>query len=212
MRRLLVFLVVATLATPALPAAGAARPAYPPTRVADVVDNLHGVAVHDPYRWLEDGSSPEVQAWARDQNDFARHQLDGLPGRDWLAKRLHDVSYVDAVGTPQKQGSRLFFLHRKADQEKAVLYWRSEVDGVDHALVDPNALSADGSTSLGEWVPSHDGRTLAYTLRENNADEATLYVRDVVSGKRSDRDRIAGATYAGPAWTPAGDGRDCRVL
>jgi prolyl oligopeptidase len=184
----------------------APRPAYPPTRVADVVETLHGVEVHDPYRWLEDGASPEVQSWAKDQNDFARGRLDRLAGRDALAKRLHDVSYVDAVAVPQRAGSRLFFAHRKADQEKAVLTWRGDNDGVDHALVDPNALSADGSTSLGEWVPSHDGKTLAYTLRENNADEATLYVKDVATGKVSDRDRITGAKYAGPQWTPAGDG------
>jgi prolyl oligopeptidase len=184
----------------------AGAPGYPPTRVADVVENLHGTEVHDPYRWLEDGKSPEVQQWAKDQNTFTRQRLDRLPGRDRLAERLRDVSYVDSVGVPQRAGSRLFFLRRKADQEKGVLYWRGDDDGVDHVLVDPNALSKDGSTSLGEWVPSQDGKTLAYALRENNADEATLYVKDVVSGNDSERDRIDGAKYASPAWTPAGDG------
>ncbi|HEV7687659.1 MAG TPA: S9 family peptidase, partial [Acidimicrobiia bacterium] len=214
MRRLAILLTVTALAglTPAGPgpapaqADPAPRPAYPPTRVDDVVENLHGTEVHDPYRWLEDGAAPEVQSWATSQNDFARHQLDGLAGRDRLAKRLHDVAYVDAVGVPQRAGARLFFSHRKADQEKAVLYWRSETDGVDHPLIDPNALSKDGSTSLGEWVPTHDGRTLAYTLRENNADEATLYVKDVATWKVSDRDRIDGAKYASPVWTPNGAG------
>ena len=211
MRRLVSLLAGLALtgaAAPAAPApvAASGRPAYPPTRVADVVERLHGTDVHDPYRWLEDGTSPEVQAWARDQNAFARGQLDQLPGRDWLARRLHDVSYVDSAGVPQRGGARLFYLHRRADQEKAVLSWRGSADGADHVLVDPNTLSADGSTSLGTWVPSHDGRTVAYTLRENNADEATLYVKDVATGKASDRDRIAGAKYASPSWTPKGDG------
>jgi prolyl oligopeptidase len=206
MRRLALLLAITALA--GLPAVrpAAAGPGYPPTRVDDVVGNLHGTEVHDPYRWLEDGASPEVQGWARSQNDFARRQLDGLAGRDRLAKRLHDVAYVDTVGLPQRAGSRLFFNHRKADQEKAVLYWRDDTDGVDHPLVDPNTLSKDGSTSLGEWVPSPDGKTLAYGLRENNADEATLYVKDVATGKVSDRDRIEGAKYAGPVWTPNGAG------
>ncbi len=203
MRRLAILLVATVLAAPP---ASAEKPAYPPTRVADVVENLHGTEVHDPYRWLEDGSSSEVQAWAQDQNAFARGGLDGLPGRDWLGKRLREVSYVDAAGVPQRAGSRLFFTRRKAKQEKAVLYWRGDDDGVEHVLVDPNALSADGSTSLGEWVPSHDGKTLTYALQENNADEATLYVKDVASGKVSDRDRIEGAKYASPSWTPEGDG------
>src|SRR2546430_10791282 len=119
MRRLAILLVVTALAGPAAPAGSEPRPAYPPSRVADVVETLHGVEVHDPYRWLEDGRSPEVQAWAKDQNDFARHQLDQLPGRAWLAKRLHDVSYVDTVGVPERAGARLFFLHRKADPGEA---------------------------------------------------------------------------------------------
>src|SRR5581483_8331721 len=195
--------LVAGLASP--PAASApARPAYPPTRADDVTETIHGTTVHDPSRWLEDGASPEVQAWVRDQNDFARRALDRLPGRDWLAKRLHDVSYVDSVGVPQRAGSRLFSLHRRADQEKAVLSWREAADGPDHVLVDPNTLPAQ--TTLGTWVPSLDGRTLAYSLRENNADEATLYVKDVATGRVSDRDRITGAKYATPSWTPRGDG------
>ena len=208
MRRIALLLAAVTglVAAPATPARPADRPSYPPTRVDDVVENLHGTDVHDPYRWLEDGSSPEVQSWARDQNAFTRQQLDQLPGRDRLEKRLKEVSYVEATGVPRRAGDRLFFVRRKAGQEKAVLYWRGDTDGVDHVLVDPNALSADGSTSLGTWVPSHDGRTLAYTLRENNADEATLSVKDVATGVVSDRDRIAGAKYASPSWTPAGDG------
>ena len=31
---------------------------YPPSRREDIVDDYHGVAVADPYRWLEDGDAP----------------------------------------------------------------------------------------------------------------------------------------------------------
>ena len=47
-------------------AAACARPAYPPppaTRETPVVDTLHGVAISDPYRWLEDQQSEEVHRW-----------------------------------------------------------------------------------------------------------------------------------------------------
>ncbi len=199
---------VAATSTPHVP---------PPTRVDDVVETLHGVEVPDPYRWLEDGGSPEVRAWTEGQNAFTRRHLDGLAGREWLERRLTEVSYVDAVGVPRRAGSRLFFTRRKPDQEKAVLYWRGPdnpdgtggsdgTGGADHVLVDPAALAADGSVSLGEWVASPDGTTLAYALSENNADEATLYVKDVATGEVSVRDRIEGAKYATPSWTPDGDG------
>ncbi len=104
---------VAATSTPHVP---------PPTRVDDVVETLHGVEVPDPYRWLEDGGSPEVRAWTEGQNAFTRRHLDGLAGREWLERRLTEVSYVDAVGVPRRAGSRLFFTRRKPDQEKAVLY------------------------------------------------------------------------------------------
>jgi prolyl oligopeptidase len=38
-------------------------PAYPVTRKEDVSDVFFSVQVADPYRWLEDGNSPEVMAW-----------------------------------------------------------------------------------------------------------------------------------------------------
>src|SRR5919106_5337474 len=117
MRRLAPLLLVATVL--ASPAASAEKPAYPASRVDDVVENLHGTEVHDPYRWLEDGSSAEVQGWAKDQNTFARHELDRLAGRDWLDRRLREGSYVDAAGVPKRAGSPLFFTPRKAQQEEA---------------------------------------------------------------------------------------------
>ena len=33
------------------------------TRTENVVETIHGIEVHDPYRWLENGDSAEVKAW-----------------------------------------------------------------------------------------------------------------------------------------------------
>jgi prolyl oligopeptidase len=178
---------------------------YPPTHTVDIVDDIHGAKVADPYRWLEDAASPEVQTWMKDQDAFARNHLRALGGRDALAKRLSELFYVDSVSIPLRAGSRSFYTRRHADKEKAILYW-SEDDGQERVLIDPNTLSQDGSTSLGVWVPTYDGTTLVYALREHNADEATLFVKDVATDTVSDVDRIEGAKYAEPSWTPEGDG------
>jgi len=214
MQRFVGLLIVLVVSGPALlpvggqPGAGGSgrQGGYPPTRAEDLVEDIHGVKVADPYRWLEDAGSAEVQTWMRDQDSFARHHLGQLGGRDRLAERLRQVLYVDSVSIPSRAGDRSFFTRRRADQEKGVLYWREGSDGPEHVLIDPNTLSADGTTSLGQWVASYDGRTLAYTLSENNADEATLHVIEVGTGRVSDVDRIEGAKYASPSWTPAGDG------
>src|ERR687888_1049556 len=107
MRRLVPLLLLATVLV--TPAVSAEKPAYPPSRVDDVVENLHGTEVHDPCRWLEDGSSAEVKAWAKDQNDFARRQLDGLAGRDWLGEGVKEGAYLHAPRGPQRGGGPPFF-------------------------------------------------------------------------------------------------------
>src|SRR5262245_50491375 len=103
-------------APPSEPTAAApapARPAdHPASRRDAVVDRLHGTDVADPYRWLEDASKPEVQAWMKAQDDYARAKLASLPGRDALARRLREVFYYDAVGAPLHRKGRLFFTRK----------------------------------------------------------------------------------------------------
>jgi len=169
------------------------------------VDDLHGVQVPDPYRWLEDGQSEEVKRWADEQDKLARSMLARLPGRDAMVARLKELFYVESAGTPRHHGTRWFYPKREAGKEKYAVYVRERKDGADRVLLDPNAWSADGSVSLGVWSVSWDGKTVAYTVKGNNSDEATLYVMDVATGKKHERDVIEGAKYAWPSWTPSGD-------
>jgi prolyl oligopeptidase len=180
--------------------------AYPQTRVQDVKDVLFGVSVADPYRWLEDVKADEVQRWMGEQDKLARDAIDKLPGRDVLLARLKALYYVDSISAPRHRGKRFFYTRTHADKEKAIHYWREGEDGPEQVLLDPNTMTKDGTTSIGAVAPSWDGKTLAYSLHANNSDEATLYVKDVATGKISEKDTIEGAKYAGPSWTPAGDG------
>jgi prolyl oligopeptidase len=182
---------------------------YPPTLRGSQVDALHGVQVSDPYRWLEDGQSADVKKWADDQDGLTRGYTAKLPRREALAARFKELFYVESAGTPRLVGNRLFYPKRDAGKEKATIYWRARErgrpPGPEHVLLDPNTWSADGSVSLGVWSVSYDGKKVAYTVKANNSDEATLYVMDVATGKKSDVDVIEGAKYASPSWTPSSD-------
>ncbi len=179
-------------------------PAYPPTRTTPTSEVLHGVTVRDPYRWLEDEKSPEVQAWMNAEDAFARKELAALPGRGALEARLKELLYVDSLGAPIHRGTRYFYSRRHASQEKSVVYWKEGMDGAEKVLLDPNAWSTDGSAGLGAWSVSWDGKSVAYGKKVNNSDEATLHVMDVATGKVSDVDVIEGAKYANASWTPDG--------
>src|SRR5262245_4285008 len=41
---------------------------YPESKKVEVVEDFFGTKVVDPYRWLEDETSPEVKAWVDAQN------------------------------------------------------------------------------------------------------------------------------------------------
>ncbi|MFL5311247.1 MAG: prolyl oligopeptidase family serine peptidase [Myxococcales bacterium] len=185
---------------------GPANQQYPPTRRAEVADTLHGIRIADPYRWLEDEKSSEVQAWMAAQDGFARAQLRALPGRDAIARRLSELLYVDVLGAPRHRGNRYFFARQFATKEKAVVFVKEGRAGRERVLLDPNAWTADGSDALGGWWPSWDGKRLAFTVRHNNSDESVMYLLDVATGKRSQADVIEGAKYASASWTPEGDG------
>jgi len=181
-------------------------PGPPLARRESVVDILHGVKVHDPYRWLEDVSSDETQKFLRDHDSFTREHLANLPGRAALHKRLTELSYIDWVSSPRRRGKRFFFQQRHKDKEKKVWYWREGKTGEPKVLLDPNEMSDDGSVALkGVW-PSWDGKLAAYKLSENNADESTMYVMNVSTGQNRKVDTIAGAKYARASWNPDGTG------
>ncbi len=180
-----------------------ARP--PATRRDPSVDVVHGVRVADPYRWLEDAAAPAVQAWAEAQDVYARARLAALPGGASLRARLAELLYVDAVSAPVRRGGRVFYARRHRDREKAVYYVRDGEEAEERVLLDPNAMSEDGSVAVSGVFPSPDGRVVAYRVNVNNADSATLRIREVEGG-RDLGDTIDDARYAAPSWTPAGDG------
>ncbi len=179
--------------------------AYPASRVQDISDLLFGQTVRDPYRWLEDVKSPEVQGWMNSQDKLAREELAKLPGRDALVARLTELFYLESVSPPNHRGSRFFYLRRHADKEKGIVYFREGERGKEQVLIDPNGLSPDGSISLHGWVPTLDGKSVAYSLHKNNADYGTLYVMNVGNRKVSQVDVIENVRGAG-SWTPKGEG------
>ena len=81
--------LAACAATPGAPegAAGAGL-RYPETARVDQVDEYHGVAVADPWRWMEDPDSPAVKAWVEAQNGLVQPWLEAIPQRAQILERL----------------------------------------------------------------------------------------------------------------------------
>jgi prolyl oligopeptidase len=181
------------------------RPAYPPTRRNVVVEELHGEAIPDPYRWLEDGDRPDVRAWTDAQNRFTEHYLAQAPERAAIRRRLEQLLAIDALGTVTPAGGRYFYSRRRGRQNQPVLYVRDTLHGADRVLLDPNALNPDGTTALDWFFPSDNGRMLAYGLSEDGSEDSVLQVLEVASG-RVLGERIERTRACDLAWLPDASG------
>ena len=158
----------------------------PPTMVQPVIDQYHGVAVTDPYRWLEDGASPRVEAWSAAQNSRTRGYLDRLAIRG----TLHDRIMAAASQTSPSYhaltvaGGRLFSLTvQPPKQQPMVTVMPLSADPAQaRAVVDPNMLDPSGQTAIDWFVPSPDGRKVAVSLSRNGSEDGTVHVFDTATG------------------------------
>jgi prolyl oligopeptidase len=168
-----------------LPAALLAAP--PATPKKPVTDTYHGVAVVDPFRWLEDWNDPAVKAWSEAQNTYARAYLDKLPGRDQIRGRLKEILAAKTTthGNLQYRPGKLFAMRRQPPKEQPFLVIMPGPDKPEEArvLVDPSAIDAKGTTAIDWYVPSPDGSLVAVSLSRNGSESGDIHVYDVATGK-----------------------------
>lgn len=160
----------------------------PPTPVHDVTQVLHGVTVHDPYRDLEDVKNPATQEWLKAQGAYAESTLATVPDRQVLTARIEELSRAtgDVVrGVVRLPGDRLFYLKREAGHSQYKLMTRVGLKGAEQVLINPEELTRTKGVphAINYYVPSWDGKRLAYGMSAGGSEDASLYVMDVVTGK-----------------------------
>src|SRR6266851_4016257 len=187
----------AVLADDASVKSSSAKPPLAPQK--PVVDDVQGHKITDDYRWLEDAASPETQQWVSDEMAYTRGVLDPLPERDQLHKRLTDLMSIGTISAPQIGGKHYFYTKREGSQNQPVLFVREGVNGKDRVLVDVNQLAADGTVALDWWVPSDDGKYVAYGTSPSGSEMSTLHVIETATGKLLS-DSIERTRAASIAW------------
>jgi len=158
--------------------------AAPPKAKVDVVEEtVHGHKIADPYRWLEDRSSPDSQEYVRQELAYTRSILDPLPGRNQIHHRLTQLLSIGAIASPQIGGPYFFYTRREGTQNQPVLLVREGIRGKDRSLVDVNQMAADGTVALDWWFPSDDGKYVAYGTSPSGSEISTLHVIESATGK-----------------------------
>ena len=183
----------------------AATPVAPATRRDDVREVIHGVEIVDPYRWLEDGRSPETRAWIDAQNAYTQAVVGARPERGRIRERIAALSRYDTQSVPTRRGTRYFLSKRRTTDDLPIQYVREGLAGADEVLLDPHPLSPDHTASVTVEDFSADGRVMLYGLRRGGEDETELRVRDIAT--RADLpDVLPRHLYRGASLRPDGQG------
>ncbi|MEP6741744.1 MAG: prolyl oligopeptidase family serine peptidase [bacterium] len=194
----------ATRLAPARDSAPApAKIVYPDSKPGATVDDYFGTKVPDPYRWLEDDRAPEVTAWVEAQNKVTFAYLDTIPYRQKIKDRLTALYNYPKYSSPTRRGEYFFYTKNDGLQNQSVWYRQKGLEGTAEVLLDPNKLSADGTTRLGATAFSKNGKYLAYGVSQGGSDWNDLYVLDTAT-KQPNSDHIEWMKSSGISWQ--GDG------
>ena len=160
--------------------------------------------VGNPYGWLENPDSEEVQEWVGRQNEVFQGFLE--PARESgllekVSERYRRLLDFPRQGPPKKHGERFYFYRNDGLQNQSVLYCQDGPDAPARVFLDPNALAEDGTTSLGASAFSEDPcRYFAYGVQQSGSDWQTIHVMDADS-LQDTGDRCEYVKFSSIAWT-----------
>ncbi len=173
---------------------------YPDTRQDPaVVDDYHGTRVADPYRWLEDDNAAETKAWVAAQNEVTQGYLNSLGLRQNLRARYEELFDYPKLSSPFKAGEYYFFYKNDGLQNQAVIYRQRGLSGEPEVFIDPNAVNAAGTTSIGLVGFSDSYKYVTVNRSDAGSDWSNFTIREVATGKELG-DKLEWVKFSGAAW------------
>ncbi len=175
---------------------------YPETEKRMVVDTIFKEEIRDPYRWLEDFESEEVQKWIEKQNEFYYSVVKKLSKRENLYEEYIRLYDAKIMALPRRYKDRYFFRERDGLMNHYITYTsKGSLDAEKIEILNPNKWSEDGTVSLDWMYPSPDGSIIAYGKSEKGSELSTLYLIDVEKNKPLS-DVIERTRAASVVWLP----------
>ncbi len=172
---------------------------YPKTKKVQVTDNYHGTVVADPYRWLEDDTAKDVNAWMDEQNALTASYLKRIPYIEKIQQRLTEIYNYPKYGFPRKAGQYYLFDKNDGLQNQSVTYIQEGLEGEPRVFLDPNSLSTDGTITAGLMGFSKDKKHVAISYSKSGSDWQEIGVMEVPSGEVL-ADKLEWVKFSGATW------------
>ncbi|CAG8509568.1 15576_t:CDS:10 [Acaulospora colombiana] len=152
---------------------------YPPVRRDEsFIEELHGVKVADPYRWLEDPEAEETKEFVTAQNALTAKYLETYPHREKFRETLTEMYDYERYGCPFKRGNHYYYFYNTGLQAQDVLYQlKDSLDSKRVEFFNPNIIEKDGTASLRTYSFSKHGNYFAYGISKSGSDWVTVHLK-----------------------------------
>ena len=176
---------------------------YPPADRLDLIEELHGHQVADPYRWLEDPKSAQTRQWVAAQGQLFESTSAEWKTQPEFAARITELLGTGDIGLPRFRGRLCFFTRRACDGELPGLYVRDDSANplTERILIDPLAIDPAATTTLDSWNPSPSGALIAVLISAGGTEDSELLVIDVATGETVDGP-IDRCRFSSIGWLP----------
>ncbi|MER7504226.1 prolyl oligopeptidase family serine peptidase [Nonomuraea pusilla] len=176
---------------------------YPPTRTVEAFEDVAGVRVPDPYRWLEE-ETPEVRRWQRRQAELAASVIHDGQDREAVRALIQAYDSGSRPALPRYAAGRWF---RAAGSLVVVA---DEPYGPGRPVIDLAGFGSERDPAFLSWLaPAPDGRVLALGVCTDGSEHNTIRLIEVASGRVLDGapEQVLHSAWAGGvSWLPDSSG------
>ncbi len=178
------------------------RLAYPPARRGPVAETQHGIAVQDPYRWMEELESEETRRWIAAEESLFASYVAAVPEREAIRRRILELSSQELYLAPVEADGRHFMMRITATGVPTGIWVREGV-ATARRFYEPS----EPGTALNGFAPSPDGRYVAYTVSRAQSRWLSIGLLDARTGNPVPAPALETHAIAGPpVWTLDGRG------
>lgn len=169
----------------------------------EVIEEINGIKITDPYRWLEDSENPEVKTWIEEQNRKVDENLRDEEFEVFVAERAKNFKITN-FSNPISANGKYFYSERKPDEDQSALYIKEGLSGNPIELFNPNGKREGNTLSLDYFFPSNTGKYIIYGVSEGGDEMSTLYIKNMETGDVLEN--IVYCRHTEVAWLPDDSG------
>lgn len=170
----------------------------PVAKISPRTDTLHGDILVDPYHWLRDRKNPETIAYLEAENRYTEAQLAHTKAlQEQLYREMVSHTKETDLSVPELMNG-YYYYSRTVQGKQYSIFCRKKgsLSAPEEVLLDQNVL-AEGINyfRVGVLKVSPNQKLLAYSVDTTGAEDYTLMIKDLATGKLLP-DRVPKTTYS----------------